>query len=120
MGGGEIPIKYEASNFRAQHTDKYTGEILDHKLLRAAMEDELNYSNDKVWQITTTEEMEKIKNYIITRSRWVLCNKGDSDKPDVRARLVACELNNGDKKRCIRSLHASIGGQTTSLCEICQ
>ena len=26
-------------------------------------------------------------------SRWVLCNKGDAEHPDVRARLVGCEIN---------------------------
>ena len=29
----------------------------------------------------------------VVRCRWVLCNKGDSTHPDVRARLVACEVN---------------------------
>ena len=29
----------------------------------------------------------------IIPSRWVLCNKGDSEHPDVRARLVGCEIN---------------------------
>ena len=31
------------------------------------------------------------------RSRWVLCNQGDNRTPDIRARLVACEINKGDK-----------------------
>ena len=97
VGGGSIPVKYEACNFKPQYTDEYTGEPLDHKLLRAAMEDELNYFNEKVWRITTVEEMQKIPDHIVTRSRWVLCNKGDAESPDVRARLVACEINHGDK-----------------------
>ena len=41
--------------------------------------------------------MKAIPDYILVRSRWVLCNKGDADSPDVRARLVSCELNNGEK-----------------------
>ena len=41
--------------------------------------------------------MQKLDDYVLTRSRWVLCNKGDADSPDVRARLVACELNNGER-----------------------
>ena len=41
------------------------------------------------------EEMKKHPDHILTRSRRVLCNKGDSVNPDVRARLVACELNTG-------------------------
>ena len=43
------------------------------------------------------EEMRKVPDYIINRSRWVLCNKGDHLAPDVRARLVSCELNNGER-----------------------
>ena len=27
------------------------------------------------------------------RTRWVVCNKGDTSSPDIRARLVACEVN---------------------------
>ena len=66
-------------------------------LIRPAIEDELNYFNSKVWQLSTVEEMEKVPGYILVRSRWVLCNKGDSEAPDVRARLVSCELNQGDR-----------------------
>ena len=32
---------------------------------------------------------------VLVRSRWVLCNKGDNKNPDMRARLVACEVNKG-------------------------
>ena len=77
--------------------DEYTGEILLTQLIRGAIEDELNYFNSRVWEITTEEEMQKIPDYILTRSRWVLCNKGDADSPDVRARLVACKLNRDGK-----------------------
>ena len=97
VGGGYLPIQYQASNFKAQYFDEYTGEPLDHRLLRSAMEDELNYFNEKVWKITTTEKMKELDDWILTRSRWVLCNKGDSEAPDVRARLVACELNDGHR-----------------------
>ena len=57
----------------------------------------MNYFNSKVWEVCSTDEMKKIPDYILVRSRWVLCNKGDSNDPDVRARLVSCELNNGEK-----------------------
>ena len=43
------------------------------------------------------EEMQKVPDHILVRSRWVLCNKGDAQSPDVRARLVSCELNKGDR-----------------------
>ena len=29
---------------------------------------------------------------VFVRIRWVLCNKGDEAEPDVRVRLVACEV----------------------------
>ena len=44
-------------------------------------------------------QMMQIEGHIFVRSRWVLCNKGDYDKPDVRARLVACEVNKGGDRQ---------------------
>ena len=78
--------------------DEYTGEILPPHLIREAIIDELDYFNDKVWKLSSKEEMEKIPDYILVRSRWVLCNKGDAESPDVRARLVSCELNKDSKQ----------------------
>ena len=90
-------IAYERENFKDKYTDKYTSEVLAPHLIRPAIEDELNYFNSKVWQLTTIDKMKKIPDYILVRSRWVLCNKGDSEQPDVKARLVSCELNNGER-----------------------
>ena len=59
--------------------------------------EELNYFNDKVWEIETRDDMMQIDDHVFVRSRWVMCDKGDADNPDIRARLVACELNKGDK-----------------------
>lgn len=42
--------------------------------------------------------MKQTPDYIRTRSRWVGCNKGDNEQPDVRMRLVSCELNKGGEK----------------------
>ena len=95
--GGTTPITYDQSNFKDRYLDEYTGELLAPNLIRAAIEEELNYFNSKVWQLSTVSEMEKVPGHILVRSRWVLCNKGDSNSPDVRARLVSCELNKGDK-----------------------
>ena len=36
---------------------------------------------------------------------WVMANKGDSSEPDVRARLVGCEVNKGGEKES--AFHAS-------------
>ena len=97
VNGGVVPIEYDQKNFKDRYFDEYTGEILAPHLIRPAIEDELNYFNSKVWQLSTTEEMEKVPGHILVRSRWVLCNKGDAESPDVRARLVSCELNKGDR-----------------------
>ena len=97
VNGGKMPIVYDESNFKPRYLDEYTGEVLAPHLIRTAIEDELDYFNSKVWQICTMDEMRKVPEYILVRSRWVLCNKGDSQNPDVRARLVSCELNNGEK-----------------------
>ena len=42
-------------------------------------------------------DMKLVPDYILVRSRWVLCNKGDAESPDVRARLVSCEFNKDGK-----------------------
>ena len=97
FSGGSLPIVYKEENFKPSYLDEYTGEILPTKLIREAIEDELDYFNSKVWQLSTIEEMRKIPDHILVRCRWVLCNKGDALAPDVRARLVACELNDGSK-----------------------
>ena len=58
-----------------------------------AIEDELNELNGKVWKLNTVSEMGEIPDYVLVRYRRVMCNKGDADTPDCRARLVSCELN---------------------------
>ena len=42
--------------------------------------------------------MLKVPGHIFVRSRWVTSNKGDYANPDLRARLVACEVNKGDRQ----------------------
>ena len=41
--------------------------------------------------------MENTSGHILVRSRWVLCNNSDAESPDVRTRLLSCELNKGDR-----------------------
>ena len=66
-------------------------------LIREAIEDELSDLNGKVWKLGSVSEIENIPDYMLVRSRWVMCNKGDADTPDCRARLVSCELNKDGK-----------------------
>ena len=49
---------------------------------------ELDYSNDHVWRIEDKATMLGIKDHAFV---WSRC--GDHADPDMRARLVACEVN---------------------------
>ena len=93
LGGGARPVVYNAANFRERYTDEYTGEILPPNLIRTAIVEELDYFNSKVWEISSVDQMAQYPDAVKVKSRWVLCNKGDADNPDVRARLVPCDLN---------------------------
>lgn len=91
-----LPVKFSMANFKERYLDEYTREELPHHLVREAMIEELTYFNDNVWTASTFPEAKSDPEAKIVRSRWVLANKGDDGAPDVRARLVACEINHGD------------------------
>ena len=95
VGGGQITITFDDRNFKPLYRDEYTNEILPAHLIKAAIIDELDYFNSKVWEVTDVQTMKRYKDHKLVRCRWVLCNKGDAASPDVRARLVACEFNYG-------------------------
>ena len=96
--GGKVQIHFEDIHFKKQYVDEYTGEVLQHDLIKAAIIEELTYFCEKeVWKLEDVSDMAKIKDHVLVRSRWVLCNKGDAQSPDMRARLVACEVNHGQR-----------------------
>ena len=105
LKGGTLPIGYRTEHFKHQYLDEYTGEVLPSELIHAAIVDELNYFNDRVWEITTKDEMHRVADYIFVRCRWIMANKGDALEPDCRARLVACEVNKTGEKNDL--FHAS-------------
>ena len=49
----------------------------------------------KVWR-KVSREASKRQGWKITKTRGIDINKGDSDNPDIRNRLVGKEFNNGD------------------------
>ena len=98
VAGGNMVVTYSPENFRTRYLDEYTGEVLDPELISIAIREELDYFNSRVWQLELKSDMMKKPDHIFVRSRWVLCNKGDLRNPDVRARLVACEINKGGEK----------------------
>ena len=75
------------------YKDEYTGEELPTHLVRAAMEEELEYFNAHVWDAVERKLAYTTDDFKLVRMRWVICNKGDDKEYDVRARLVACNVN---------------------------
>ena len=91
--GGEYRFKFSVENFKAAYRDEYTGEQLPNHLVRQAMCEEMSYFNSVVWELVETEKAKAENDFKLIRTRWVVSNKGDADSPDIRARLVACEVN---------------------------
>ena len=98
VGGGHIQLDWDERNFKELYRDEYTGEILPRHLIQEAIKEELSYSNAHVWEVMDKEGLKKFKDAKLVRCRWVLCNKGDAQNPDVGARLVACEVNHDGSK----------------------
>ena len=57
VGGGEVSVRYEPSNFKAQYVDEYTREVLPLDLVKSAMIEELNYFNAKVWEVEEAKRL---------------------------------------------------------------
>ena len=95
LDGKQVSLTLDG-NFKPQYKDEYTNEFLPYEAAKDAMLDELNYFCDVVFCGVSTEEAMSDKSGKIVGCRWVNCNKGDAENPDVRCRLVAQEVNNGD------------------------
>ena len=95
--GTSIPVIYSPCNFKTAYVDEYTGEIVKPHLIKDANLDELDYFNEHVCQIEDKANVLGIPDNIFVQSRWIMCNKGDNLAPDMRARLVACEVNKEGK-----------------------
>ena len=92
----KVRVDFEPGQFKDKYIDEY--DVLDQSLIKAAIVEELTYFSEKeVWMLEDLDKMKNIAEHVFVRSRWVLCNKGDIDEPDMRARLVACEVNKGQK-----------------------
>ena len=80
-------------HFRPRYKDEYTGETLPSAWVQAAMHEALQYFNEKVWVGVPIEQVLKDPSAKIVGSRWAVSNKNDANDPDIRARLVAQEVN---------------------------
>ena len=87
-----MPVCYEEANFKKVYLDEYTREPLPHKPVVEANTEEREYFNSRVWELADAQQVGD-KQTKVVRTRRVLTNKGDAEKPDVRARLAACEIN---------------------------
>ena len=76
-------------HFQEVYKDEYTTEQLPREQTKAAIYDELAYFCDHVFRGVSYEEAVNDPDGKIIGSRWVNCNKGDQEAPDVRCRLVA-------------------------------
>ena len=76
-------------------------------LVKDAIKEELNYFNSRVWAIADAQKILKKADSKISRTRWVICNKADAQNPDIRARLVACEINTFNTDDFLRE-HATL------------
>ncbi len=95
IDGREISLSLD-SNFKPQYKDEYTSEWLPHEATKDAMLDELSYFCQVVFKGVSSEEAMADPEGKIIGCRWVNCNKGDLENPDVRCRLVGQEVNHGD------------------------
>ena len=104
VGGGEIEVDFNTIKFKTQYFDEYTSEPLPNRLVHAAMIEDMSYFSEKaVWTAAGWADMRSLKKTIFLRMKRVLCNKGNLKEPDVRARLVACEV----AKDKVSALYAS-------------
>ena len=78
--------------FRDHYRDEYTDEKLPKGWVEEAIQDELDYFNQKVWIAVPIADALNDKDAKLVGTRWVISNKQDRSNPDVRARLVAQEV----------------------------
>jgi hypothetical protein len=70
--------------------DEYSGEPLNDELAKRAKEEELQYFHSKgVWRVVPRAHAAGQR---VIGTRWVSCNKGDVEHPEIRCRLVCQEV----------------------------
>ena len=88
-----MPVSWEfIKRDDAQFYDEYTGILLDTDATRAAMQEELKYMEELgLWQPVPSNQCQERLGTPPIPARWILCNKGDDERPEIRARLVVQE-----------------------------
>ena len=99
-----------ASTQRASSTshrtyDEYTGAELDPAQVKAAKTEELDFFRKKgVWDVVSRDEAHGSR---VVGTRWVSCNRGDENHPDVRCRLVCQEVKTYQSEELFASTPSS-------------
>ena len=69
-----------------------TGTVLDIQVVREAMQEEIAFMTAITVRIRDeTLNPKAIRDYV--RTKWVITNEGSDTDPDVRARLLGCEVS---------------------------
>ncbi len=90
---GQIQQSYYDSVDDNTYYDDITGELLDSKLVEAAVKDEMEtYHSHGVYRKVPIDECYQSTGKKPIKIRWVIVNKGDAENPEYRARLVAKEI----------------------------
>ena len=85
-----------ASGIKATY-DEYTGETLPDDLVDQGKREELEFFRKKgVWRVIPRSRTRGAR---VIGTRWVCCNKGDAQNPDIRCRLVCQEVNTYDSDK---------------------
>jgi hypothetical protein len=85
---GDVPL--QAVRESKDTYDEYTGLLLDPVLVQKGKDEELRYFKTKnVWDIVARSNA---GNRRIIGTRWICSNKGDTENPDIRCRLVCQEV----------------------------
>ena len=76
-----------------RYWDDIPGKELVAELVQAARQEELKVVDEMgVWELRPIDECVKVTGKRPTKVRWVDVNKGDSESPNVRSRIVALSL----------------------------
>ena len=96
--GGDKKTCQEHEEFDLEEAyDDVTGMGLDPKEVTRARLKEMSYIDDKqVWRKISRREA-KDRGIKTVGVRWIDINKGDTEKPDLRSRLVAKDFNTGQE-----------------------
>ena len=98
----QVPDEVDEYDYGKEYLDEKTGDVLDPKLAREARLEEIDYMKNKIDlydEVLIEEAIEQTGKMPIS-TKWVDVNKGTSEKPDVRCRLVARDFKpKGDQHR---------------------